>query len=98
MRCRADPFDKLRAGFFAKNAKAGAPMVVVEPARSRPGHRSTMTNRPRSHRIEDQSRIAFERLLPPEWVYRRLCPDYGIDGAVEIFDDGGRSTGRQFNV
>jgi tetratricopeptide (TPR) repeat protein len=57
-----------------------------------------MTNRPRSHRIEDQSRIAFERLLPPEWVYRRLCPDYGIDGAVEIFDDGGRSTGRQFNV
>jgi len=57
-----------------------------------------MTNRPRSHRIEDQSRIAFERLLPAEWVYRKIHPDYGIDGAVEIFDEGGLSTGRQFNV
>ncbi len=57
-----------------------------------------MPSRPRSHRIEDQSRIAFERLLPAEWVYRKVHPDYGIDGAVEIFGDEGRSTGRQFNV
>ena len=57
-----------------------------------------MPNRPRSHQIEDQSRIAFERLLPTEWVYRKVHPDYGIDGVVEIFDGEGHSTGRQFNV
>lgn len=57
-----------------------------------------MSNRPRSHQIEDESRIAFERRLPKEWVYRRLTPDYGIDGSVEVFDKSGRSTGKQFNV
>lgn len=57
-----------------------------------------MSQRPRSHQIEDQSRIAFERFLPSQWVYRMIKPDYGIDGAVEIFDKDGQRTGRQFNV
>src|ERR1022692_1218847 len=57
-----------------------------------------MSNRPRSHQIEDQSRIAFERCLPKQWVYRPIRPDYGIDGVVEIFDEQGRATGKHFNV
>jgi uncharacterized protein DUF4365 len=57
-----------------------------------------MSKRPRSHRIEDESRIAFERLLPEYWVYRPVRPDYGVDGCVEIFDQSGQSTGMQFNV
>jgi len=59
---------------------------------------SFVSSRPRSHQIEDQSRIAFERHLPRQWVYRRIHPDYGIDGSVEIFDDRGCHTGKQFNV
>lgn len=57
-----------------------------------------MSNRPRSHQIEDESRIAFESRLPSQWVYRRTQPDYGIDGTVEIFDASGLATGKQFNV
>jgi tetratricopeptide (TPR) repeat protein len=57
-----------------------------------------VSNRPRSHQIEDQSRIAFEGCLPAQWVYRAVRPDYGIDGSVEIFDERGRATGKQFNV
>lgn len=57
-----------------------------------------MSNRPRSHQIEDESRIAFQRRLPKQWVFRPIHPDYGIDGLVEIFDERGHGTGRQFNV
>ncbi len=32
------------------------------------------------------------------WVYRPVKPDYGIDGCVEVFDNNGQRTGRQFNV
>jgi tetratricopeptide (TPR) repeat protein len=57
-----------------------------------------MSNRPRSHQIEDESRTDFERRLPKAWVYRRVTPDYGIDGSVEVFGDDGQRTGRHFNV
>ena len=57
-----------------------------------------MSNRPRSHQIEDQSRIAFEKCLPKQWVYRPVRPDYGIDGVVEMFDEQGCATGKHFNV
>jgi tetratricopeptide (TPR) repeat protein len=57
-----------------------------------------MSNRPRSHQIEDQSRIAFEQQLPKQWVYRPVRPDYGVDGSVEVFDELGQRTGKQFNV
>ena len=57
-----------------------------------------MPKRPRSHRVADQSRIAFERALPPQWVFRLQNPDYGIDGEVEIFDEDGHSTGLRFYV
>jgi tetratricopeptide (TPR) repeat protein len=58
----------------------------------------SVSNRPRSHQIEDQSRIAFQACLPKEWVYRTVSPDYGIDGSVEIFDEHDHATGKQFNV
>ena len=40
----------------------------------------------------------FKDALPDGWVYRPKTPDYGIDGEVEIFDEGGCSTGLSFNV
>src|SRR5207249_2151446 len=54
--------------------------------------------RPRSHRLEDEQRVEFESLLAPEgWVYRPLARDYGIDGQVEVFDNGAK-TGLSFYV
>ena len=55
-----------------------------------------MPKRPRQHQIEDESRVAFRARLPASWVFRDSVPDYGIDGAVEIFDETGTATGRLF--
>lgn len=55
-----------------------------------------MTRRPRPHQIEDQSRHAFARALPPQWVVERVEHDYGLDVWVEIFDEAGRATGQMF--
>jgi len=57
-----------------------------------------MPRRPRQHQLEDESRTAFRAALPPAWVFRDAVPDYGIDGAVEIFDATGKGTGRLFFV
>jgi tetratricopeptide (TPR) repeat protein len=57
-----------------------------------------MSERPRSHRIADQSRLAFERLLPESWLFTELHKDYGLDGQVEVFDAQGNRTGLQFFV
>ena len=57
-----------------------------------------MPKRPRQHQLEDQSRIAFQDMLPRKWVFRDVKPDYGIDATVELFDDSDNSTGRMFNV
>jgi len=54
--------------------------------------------RPSQHQLEDQSRIAFQSVLPKAWVFRSLIPDYGVDAAVEIFADNGVGTGDQFLV
>lgn len=53
--------------------------------------------RPRQHIIEGISRKAFEEIIPDEWVYRELSPDYGIDYQVEIFSEG-TATGKSFFV
>jgi hypothetical protein len=45
-----------------------------------------MPKRPRSHQIEQNSRIAFEAVLPDHFIYRRKEDDYGLDGEVEVFD------------
>ena len=57
-----------------------------------------MPLRPRSHRLEDESRVAFQRALPSAWVFRPVTPDYGIDGEVELYDSDGHSTGMRFHV
>ena len=57
-----------------------------------------MPRRPRAHRLEDESRQHFRKLLPEEWVFRDETPDYGIDGEVEIFDNAGNSAGFRFHV
>lgn len=57
-----------------------------------------MPKRTRSHRLEDISIVEFQRLLPDEWVCRSKDKDYGVDLEVEIFDEGGNSTGLLFYV
>ncbi|MEC5128713.1 DUF4365 domain-containing protein [Verrucomicrobiales bacterium BCK34] len=52
-----------------------------------------MGSRPREHQLEDESVVYFRSILPSEWVYREESHDYGIDGSVECFDPGGKSTG-----
>lgn len=51
-----------------------------------------------SHQLEDQSRLAFQALLPQAWVVRSKQPDYGVDLEVEIFKETGAATGLTFNV
>jgi tetratricopeptide (TPR) repeat protein len=51
-----------------------------------------------THQLEDASRRAFDRLLPLQWVVRPKQPDYGVDLEVEIFEEGGESTGLLFYV
>src|SRR5262245_5894686 len=57
-----------------------------------------MPKRPRPHQLETASRTAFERSLPQNWLFRGVAPDYGIDGIVEVFDDGGLATGDFFLI
>lgn len=44
--------------------------------------------RPFQHILEDESRRAFTRLIPPAWIVRDKYPDYGIDMEVEIVEEG----------
>lgn len=53
--------------------------------------------RPAQHVLEDASRRAFETALPEGWVCRWPSHDYGIDGEVEIFDEGS-AIGHLFKV
>jgi len=57
-----------------------------------------MPIRPKQHQLEDLSRRRFEELLPASWVMRNKDKDYGIDVEVEIFENGGSSTGLVFLV
>ena len=48
-----------------------------------------MPKRIREHEQETEHRIAFATALPSVWVIRFVeGDDYGIDGDVEIFEDG----------
>lgn len=57
-----------------------------------------MPKSPRSHRVERESRAAFELLLGERLVYRREDPDYRIDGVVEEIGKGDNLTGLRFYV
>lgn len=57
-----------------------------------------MPGRPREHELDDLAEIAFRRAIPIGWVWRPTDRhDYGVDGTVEIFEDG-EATGLLFNV
>jgi len=56
-----------------------------------------MPKRPTQHITESQSRKIFESLLPDEWIFHPLSPDYGLDYMVEIFRNG-QTTGEIFFV
>jgi tetratricopeptide (TPR) repeat protein len=57
-----------------------------------------MPLRPPEHQLEAESRTAFQAALPPAWVFRDMTPDYGLDGAVEVFEEDGAHTGDSFYV
>ena len=58
-----------------------------------------MPTRTRAHRLDPESRRAFEDAIDPTFAfYSRPQPEYGIDGEVEEFDSEGRATGLQFFV
>lgn len=38
-----------------------------------------------NHLKEDASELLVSRLLPKEWVIRKLHPDYGVDVSIEVF-------------
>lgn len=57
-----------------------------------------LPKRPRSHRLEDESRKAFEGLLPSRLVFRSEQREYGIDGELEEFAPSDEATGRRFRV
>lgn len=59
-----------------------------------------MPQRPRSHQLESESKLAFGQALPPHFHFREAStPEYGIDGEVEVFDpDTNEATGLRFNV
>ncbi len=57
-----------------------------------------MSERTRSHELEELSVRRFRDRLPPKWVSRSKQPDYGIDCEVEVFDEDGASTGLMFLV
>jgi tetratricopeptide (TPR) repeat protein len=56
-----------------------------------------MPRRPKQHRSEARSRLAFQQALPNAWVFRDPGQDYGLDGEVEIFDED-FATGLKFYV
>lgn len=57
-----------------------------------------MAQRTRNHILEDNSRNAFNNVIPERWVVRDKNKDYGVDCEVEIFDDFGNPTGLIFYV
>lgn len=57
-----------------------------------------MGGRTREHVLETESERELRNVLPADWVIRDLTKgDYGIDGEVEVFEDG-NPTGLTFRV
>lgn len=51
-----------------------------------------MAMRPQAHVLEEKSTRAFTAIIPPEWVVRRMDPDYGYDFQVQPFVNGSSTT------
>jgi tetratricopeptide (TPR) repeat protein len=56
-----------------------------------------MPKRPREHVLEEESRKAFENVIPSEWTIQKQEPDYGIDLQVNIFENA-QATSQLFYV
>ncbi|AUB44847.1 Tetratricopeptide (plasmid) [Nostoc flagelliforme CCNUN1] len=55
--------------------------------------------RPREHQLESESRLAFQKKLPSQWLFKPIeQPEYGLDAWVEIFDNADFATGKIFFV
>lgn len=52
---------------------------------------------PKQHEIDRHAVRTFTKSLPDDWIFRNQSEDYGIDGEVEVFDQG-ESTGVLFKV
>jgi Domain of unknown function (DUF4365) len=57
-----------------------------------------MSRHARCHRLDRMANDAFRFLIPHEWSFRRIEPDYGIGAGVEVFDAAGRPSGLRFHV
>ena len=56
-----------------------------------------MPKRPDSHKLEDKSRNKLRSIIPSNWIFRDIVPDYGLDALIEIFDESSdQGTGLQF--
>lgn len=55
-----------------------------------------MTNRIRSHILEERSLAFLRDLFPDSWVVHHFSRDYGIDIQVEVFTENGDRTGIRF--
>lgn len=47
-----------------------------------------MPKKIRTHTLEEISRREFIKILPEEWIWRDQVSDYGIDGEIEIVENG----------
>lgn len=57
-----------------------------------------MPKRTRQHELETESRIRFSSVIPNNWLFRDISPDYGIDGIVEVFEENGNASGGIFLI
>lgn len=56
-----------------------------------------MPKRPRSHKLEDESRDALRSAITAAgWTFEDNHKDYGIDGRIEIFDSENNATSKFF--
>jgi len=57
-----------------------------------------MLRRARQQQLDRIAREAFRFLIPQRWHYRKMGPDYGIGGGIQILDPSGRATGLRCRV
>jgi Domain of unknown function (DUF4365) len=49
-------------------------------------------------RLDSIAKDAFRFLIPRQWTFQQIEPDYGLAGVVEIFGTSGEATGLRFRV
>lgn len=86
------------AGRQFQRAARSRPTVSGRPNGTSLRRLVTVPQRTREHELDYLAELALRGLLPSGWVFRPTDRhDYGIDGSVEVFDEG-EPTGQVFNV